>query len=236
VQQHYGSGQVLWIGIDSTWRWRHLVGDKYHHRFWGQVGRWAADNKATAGNEFVKFGPERTDVEVGQDAIIRARWTRAFLRRFPKLKAKAKIFRTGDKHPTKPFATLPLVPAETRPLVHEARAVSLPAGDYHIKLVVHKADLGPDEISAQLYVNEQPTLELSDLSSNRELLTQLADASHGELFYPDELQKLSERFQNPQLSTTIHQEIALWDHWLILLLFFGLLTAEWVIRKLNGLP
>jgi len=52
IQQQYGSGQVIWIGIDSTWRWRFRVGDRYHHRFWGQLARAAARNKAAAGNEF----------------------------------------------------------------------------------------------------------------------------------------------------------------------------------------
>ncbi len=32
------------------------------------------------------------------------------------------------------------------------------------------------------------------------------------------------------------QERTLWDHGLVLLIFFTLLTSEWVIRKLNGLP
>ncbi|MBW3542226.1 MAG: hypothetical protein KY476_18310, partial [Planctomycetes bacterium] len=87
VHQHYGFGQILWLGIDSTWRWRHRVGDDYHHRFWGQLGRWAAENKAAAGNEFVKFGPVSGDIEVGDDAVIRARWTHHFLSRYPNLKA-----------------------------------------------------------------------------------------------------------------------------------------------------
>jgi hypothetical protein len=85
VHQHYGAGQVLWVGIDSTWRWRHRVGDQYHHQFWGQLARWAADSKSDAGNEDVKFGPDRTDIELGEDAMLRARWTRRFLKQFPRL-------------------------------------------------------------------------------------------------------------------------------------------------------
>jgi hypothetical protein len=32
------------------------------------------------------------------------------------------------------------------------------------------------------------------------------------------------------------QERTLWDHWLVIVLFSGLLMAEWVVRKVNGLP
>ena len=46
VRQNYGLGRVLYVGLDSTWRWRKGVGDLYHHRFWGRwcagrrIGRW----------------------------------------------------------------------------------------------------------------------------------------------------------------------------------------------------
>ena len=236
VHQYYGAGQVLWVGIDSTWRWRHRVGDQYHHQFWGQLARWAADSKADAGTEDVKFGPDRTDIEVGEDAVIRARWTRRFLKRFPRLKAKAEIRKVDAKKNSKPFQTLDLTPAEGRPLEHEARAVALPSGEYRVKLVVEGADLGDDDVSTFLYVNEQQTLELSDLSSNRQLLTEVADASDGRLFLPDQVREIPDLFRDPNLTSTVRSETELWDHWFVMLLFFGLLTGEWVLRKLNGLP
>jgi hypothetical protein len=234
VQQYYGAGQVLWLGVDSTWRWRHRVGDKYHHRFWGQLARWSAENKAATVNDFVRFGPDRSDIEFGEDAVIRARWTQEFLKRHPDLKARALIHRADDDRRGTPFAELVLERVDTRPLIHEGRAVALPPGEYRITLVIENAEAG--EISAPLHVTETVTLELSDLSANRDLLAQFADVSGGQLFYPDEVGRIPDLFRNPQSSTRIRREIELWDHWLVILLFFALLTSEWVVRKLNGLP
>src|SRR5262249_26389763 len=31
ARHNYGFGRVLYIGLDSTWRWRWKVGDTYHH-------------------------------------------------------------------------------------------------------------------------------------------------------------------------------------------------------------
>ena len=57
VRQNFGFGKVVFVGIDSTWRWRFKKGDTYNHRFWSQVIRWAASDRAlVAGNEFVRFG------------------------------------------------------------------------------------------------------------------------------------------------------------------------------------
>lgn len=236
AHQHYGFGQVLWIGVDSTWRWRHRAGDRYHHRFWGQVGRWAADNRAAAGNEVVKFGPDRSDIEVGEDAVIRARWTQQFLKRHPELKAKAQVSRIGDDADDRPFSTIELVPEENRPLQFEGRLVSLPSGQYRVRLVVDGADVGDEEIEATLYVHEPLTLELSDLSANRDLLDELANVSRGRVFYPDEVHEIPKLFEDPKTASTTREEKRLWDKWYMLVLFFGLLTSEWVVRKLNGLP
>ena len=236
VQQYYGQGQVLWLGIDSTWRWRHVVGDKYHHRFWGQLGRWAAHNKAVAGNAFVKFGPERPDVSVGENILLKARWTPEFLKRFPELKSRVEIFRAKDGPQAKPFTTLPLKPDPSRPQVHEAQAFSLPAGSYRARLAVTNGDLGPSEITASLFVDEPRSLELTDLSGNRELLAQLAQLSGGQLILPEKVQTIPELLRGPTATQTVREESLLWDHWLILVIFSGLLMAEWVVRKLNGLP
>ncbi len=236
VHQHYGFGQVLWLGIDSTWRWRHRVGDTWHHRFWGQLGRWAAENKAAAGNEFVKFGPDRGDIELGEDAVLRARWTQRFLRQNPDLKARAIITRGDAKPGSKPFSTLELNPVDTRPLLHEARLVSLPPGEYRITLEVDGANLGPDEVTAMLYVHDRQTVELSDLSSNRDLLTQIAESGGGRLFLPDEMAQIPPMFLDPELTEQLREETVLWDQWYMVLLFFALMTTEWVVRKLNGLP
>jgi hypothetical protein len=236
VHQNYGFGQVLWIGIDSTWRWRHRLGDQYHHRFWGQLGRWAAENKTAAGNDSVRFGPQKTDIEVGEDVLIHARWLRGFLKQHPRLRAKVEIHKQNKQKTGKLIATLDMKPSQGRPLVFDARAVSLPAGEYKLTLSATGADLGDEEIATSLFVHEQETLELSDLSSNRQLLNQIAASSGGRVFLPDEIGDIPALLLPPQESTVIREELDLWNNWIVLSCFFTLLMAEWVVRKLNGLP
>ncbi|NQV25156.1 MAG: hypothetical protein HQ518_12400 [Rhodopirellula sp.] len=235
VHQYYGFGQVLWIGIDSTWRWRHRVGDRYHHRFWAQLARWAARNKASAGNEFVRLLLQNSQLTLGDDAVFEVRWQKRFLDLNPELKAFIEIFRESDAPSEKPFSRLELTPTDGSPLLFQARAVDLPSGTWTAKIAVENANLG-SEVSTSLYVGEPLTGELSDLSANRDLLTQLAEVSGGELLMPDEVHRLVELLQPPEESSQSRQETTLWDHWIFLLLFFALLTSEWVVRKLNGLP
>jgi hypothetical protein len=235
VHQYYGFGQVLWVGIDSTWRWRHRVGDQYHHRFWAQMARWAARNKASAGNDFVRLLLQESQLALGQDAVFEVRWQKRFLDLNPGLTASIELFREADAASTKPFSRIELKPVDGSPLLFQARAVGLPSGTWTAKVAIENGNLG-SEVSTSLYVSDPLTGELSDLSANRDLLTRLAELSGGELLMPDEAHRIVELLQPPEGSSQTLEETTLWDHWVFLLLFFALLTSEWVVRKLNGLP
>ncbi|REJ72691.1 MAG: hypothetical protein DWQ29_20440, partial [Planctomycetota bacterium] len=127
-------------------------------------------------------------------------------------------------------------PVETRPLVHEGRASGLPGGEYRVRLIVENADFGGQEISTELTVTERVTSELSELSANRNLLQQISDATGGRLFFPHQVYELPHLFHDVTETESLREEVSLWDHWLTLLLFCGVLGTEWVLRKLNGLP
>ena len=233
VHHTYGTGQVMWLGIDSTWRWRHRRGDQFHHRFWGQLGRWAADNKAAAGNKFVRFRAERSEVQEDEEIVLQARFTREYLRRFPNVKATVEVFTPADK---KPLTVLPLEPSPEKPLTWAGRLVSLKPGEYRAKLKLENGDAAMTELETSLFVHERQTLELSDLSANRELLRSLAETSSGQMLEPHEAKTIPDLLLGENQSSEISDPITLWDHWLVMSLFFVLMTAEWVIRKLNGLP
>ncbi|MFO1007876.1 MAG: hypothetical protein U0929_18090 [Planctomycetaceae bacterium] len=235
VQQYQGTGQVIWLGIDSTWRFRFRVGDAYHHRFWGQISRWASEFKASAGNEFVRLGLERPVIGEGDDAVIIARWDQRFLDRFPKLQARA-VLKLGGIDSKHPSITVDLKPDPERPLVQTGRAPSLRAGEYSVQLSVENAEVGPSPISAELSVLEKLSPELADVSGNRPLLEQLATTTGGQFYPIDQARRLVEKFQQVKESLTERKEIPLWNSGFVFLVFCGLLMTEWVLRKMNGLP
>lgn len=239
AQQFYGLGQVYWLGFDSTWRWRHRVGDQHHHRFWGQMARTAAQNKASAGNEFVKFGLESSDVQAGQDVVFRARWTPPLLARRPDVKAKVAVFPRHDAKPDQPLATIDLTPDPARPALHLGRWLAPTAGEYRAVLKIDGPPLGgpaDKEIAADFVVRGPLTKELADVTASRALLDQMAQVSRGKFLLPHQLSELPKLIQPEDLSLSETHEYTLFDHWLLLALLCGLLTAEWVLRKWNGLP
>ncbi len=103
VSMPYGLGQVLWVGTDGTWRWRYRVGDAYHHRFWGQVVRWANASKLVAGNALVRFGPLHPRTPEGRPTPLRARFSEDAAGVMPDMLVAARVFRLkpgeGDAPP-----------------------------------------------------------------------------------------------------------------------------------------
>jgi len=250
LHHNYGFGQVVWMGIDSTWRWRRRAGDEWHYRFWGQLIRWAARNKSSAGNDSVRFS--LSDVVIDESETIEAmvRWNPDLL---PQLKdvtvevvATQTESDTSSSDATKTSAETAATPTEhvtvltpsaDAPERYVGRLPKLTAGTWNVRLRVMGGNLpAVDSIQSEVLVRRKLSEELANVSCNRNLLTQLADITGGAVVEPYEAARLVELLRPQDAPEEKLQEVTLWDHWLVLLIFFTLLTTEWVLRKLNGLP
>ncbi|MFH1303469.1 MAG: hypothetical protein ABIK07_20595, partial [Planctomycetota bacterium] len=120
--------------------------------------------------------------------------------------------------------------------IHEANIPPLPAGEYQLKLITSPEVATGKAITTPLFVHEIKTIELGNLSSNPQLLSKIAESSGGQLLTPQTINQLLELIPSLNQKTTNQDEFTLWDHWFLLVLIMGILTVEWAIRKLNGLP
>jgi hypothetical protein len=253
VRQNYGFGRVLFVGLDSTWRWRFKVGDTYHHRFWGQLVRWAASDKPlVAGNEHVRFGSREPVYKQGQevDLVVRLGDELGSPGRpplGPDALAGARILRSAaDGKPEETLAVVPLRRLEAQPHVLEGRVKDLPAGLYQVELAIPdladklQGSLGPDgkpvPLRAAFTVTPPDSEELTELATNWALLDELAAKSGGKVFTPENANELVEKLRSQTITHEHRTERKLWQEWPTLVLFLMLLTTEWVGRKLAGLP
>ncbi|HLQ44736.1 MAG TPA: hypothetical protein VK137_08415, partial [Planctomycetaceae bacterium] len=171
--------------------------------------------------------------------LFRARWTPQTLSRRPDVKGKVAIFSRQNAKPDEPLATVDLSTDPTRPAVHQGRWLAPAAGEYRAVLKIDGPPLGgpaDKEIAADFLVRGPLTKELADVTATRALLDQMAQASHGRVLLPHQLAELPKLIQPEDLKTSESFESTLWDHWLMMTLLCSLLTAEWVLRKWNGLP
>jgi len=245
--QPYGLGKVLWVGTDGTWRWRYRAGDAFHHRFWGQVVRWAASRQLGAGNPFVRFGAVKPRVAEGDGVRIQARVSEGIAGAGPDLLIAASLFKPGPTTRAangEAVAVVPLRPVVGQPRTFEGTAPSLPIGTYVIRLDVPQLaeplrldpTRNPQVPQATVDVIARDTSERVELAAAREPLDRLASATRGRVLFDYEAGDLAPLLhaRTAQIIRTV--ESPLWDQPASLLLFFGILTVEWVARKRLGLP
>ena len=92
LRHNYGYGRVFYVGLDSTWRWRYKEGDTYHHRFWGQVIRWAVSGKPLA-----RFGASEPVYAQGKDVEVYVRLEESVVPELPaKIDIGARIIRLAE--------------------------------------------------------------------------------------------------------------------------------------------
>jgi hypothetical protein len=240
----YGRGRVLFLGVDSTWRWRYKVGDKHHHRFWGQLVRWAAaDRLLEGGTAQVRYGTARAMYASGQEIDVLLRLSDEVPAELPKRPTRARIIRQGSKEET--VAVVDLARREGQPRVLQAKVRDLADGTYRIELDV--PDLAdrlqpptapgvPRPRPAEFSVSPPDSRELLELTTDWDLLKELGDKSGGAVYAPEDATQLIDLLTLAEKRRAQGTEHRLWEWWPTLVLFLLLLTAEWVARKWAGLP
>jgi hypothetical protein len=246
ARHNYGFGRVLYVGLDSTWRWRFRVGDLYHHRFWGQVLRWAAsDRPLVVGNSAVRFGTTQATYRAGETIEVIARATSAdpsptgndSSSQFPaNLAAGVRFTRVTDQQQT-------LIPLERRvgqQRVIEGKWRDVPAGEYLAELVIPEwseklKDQAGNPLRAKIQVLASASQELHHLEMNRATLEELAKASGGKVWLPHEIEQLSETLQGQSVTEVQHVTLRLYQWPMLLPILAVLLGIEWMVRKWHAL-
>ena len=243
ARHNYGFGRVLFVGLDSTWRWRFRVGDLYHHRFWGQVIRWAASDKPLAiGNEWLRFGMPQPVVAPGEPVDLTVRLTEKLGPIPPNLLAAARVLALPSEtnHSEKTVALVPLNRAPARPRVLEASVPDLPPGLYAVELAIpewaDKTQADGKPLRLTFRVAPPESKEMLHLETNTELLADLASSSGGRLFAVHEAGQLRDLLTSRSRVTLERQPVKLYQGWWMLPVVVTLLGLEWLLRKRAGLP
>jgi hypothetical protein len=242
VRQNFGFGKVVFVGIDSTWRWRFKKGDTYNHRFWSQVIRWAASDRAlVAGNEFVRFGAREPVYRADQEVEIVARLSDKVKKLGPDALAGARLIRKPKNGPEEVVGLMPLKPHPVIPRELDGAQANLPPGDYDVELVIPDIEEklnGPDgkKLRAHFQVLPADTGEMLDLGTNWLLMEDIAAKTGGKVFPAAQAAELVDLLQSRSATREYAIEQKMWQSWWTLIVFVLLLSCEWVVRKLSGLP
>lgn len=246
VRQNYGFGRVLYVGIGSTWRWRFKVGDTYHHRFWGQVIRWAAERPLVAGTELIRFGTRQPVYQQSEPVDLIVRLNPSLPTPEPGSLMGARLTRLDEEgQPDEEVALVPLDVSDGRPRELQGQMSGLPPGEYAMELVLPDMEArvaaltggeeDPLKMKAIFRVLPTDNAEMAELAADWDLMRVLASRSQGKVYAPHEATELIDRLIAKSASKQVTEVVKLWQSWLTLIVFVLLVGVEWTLRKWVGL-
>ena len=240
VSMRYGAGQSLFVATDETWRWRYGRGDLFFDQFWVQLvqllgrGRLQQSSGRRAWLEV-----SHRKVGLGQAVVVEVSIQDRLLLNRDLSRIAVGVFEAADPDAGQldRVELVPVGPGDRGPASEEAeeptvfRAVWRPtvAGDLVLRVIEPAlADLG---IVQRLEVT-RPDDEMLDPSADHERLRALAARTGGQVVSIEDLDDLAAVVPNRSRKTPADQSEPLWNSPLALLLVVGLLTVEWIGRKL----
>jgi hypothetical protein len=222
--QQYGTGQVMYVGTDNTWRWRQNGGETLYTTFWGQIVQRLSLPK------LLGIGSKRTQLTADRQNYVAFDKVRIYARLYndsfqPVEEASVKGFYqvAGDA----PQAIVMRGIAE-QPGMYRADFVAPRAGDYTVWLE-------RDAATKLNFAVGTPRLELAETAMQDKAMREAAATSGGAFFREETLSKLPDQIQKEAREVRSTTETELGFSPIYFLLLLGVVSAEWILRKMSRL-
>jgi hypothetical protein len=226
VTKPAGSGKVLFMGIDSAWRWRRGVEDLYHYRFWGQVARWMSYQRNMAVGQRVRlfFNPERP--EPGSMVSLNAN---AFTPNGAPLQdGKVSVDLTS---PDGRNQRIDLEKINGAWGTFSGRFKVDRPGTWKLRAAIVDAEDQPLETTLIVQGTE---IEKTGQPARPEVLEEMAKVANGRMIQPQQLADLVREISALPEPRPTQTRIALGSHWITFTALVMLLSIFWIARKLSG--
>ena len=222
AMQRYGSGEVLWVGTENTWRWRKNTGDLYHTRFWGQIVQRMAGRKLATGSRKSELRTDRAIAKEGEKFTIFARLLdENFMPRDEESITASLESRGNSSGPSKKI-TLRKVPGE--PGSYRTEFAAEDPGKYRLKIA-------EDSSSGIDLTVRGADREFSETAMNEKTLREISSITDGKFLREEDLYKLPEIANIDPTTIKITRESELWNSPLYFILLLLPITIEWFLRK-----
>lgn len=238
VTMRYGAGRVLYVATDEIWRWRYGRGEDLPEKFWLPLVRLLGrDSLARSGAAArLSVSPARAPVDAPVRIVVDLIDQRLIDQAPPTVTVRVTPLDAGDGIAVSAGEVV-LTPEDggSGGIGAGSRRYSglwAPSRAGRFRAIAADALLSDQKLTADIEVWMQDD-ELRRPQADHAKLAQLAAATEGKVVPPDELGGLGPQLPNRRLVIVgAPEEETLWDSPLALMLFLGLMTLEWVGRRL----
>jgi hypothetical protein len=244
-----GLGRVMYLASDSTWRMRQVDGQDLHERFWGQFIRWVVGSDLPAGGKFVRFGTNKPRYADGESIQVTARLLKEDLS--PLAGEQFQVLARSGGGDGKIVGQAQMQDSPETPGLYHATLAGIAPGTIELslrgtqveKLLAEDPSTTSRTLGVEVMADEN--LEMQNVNADPQSMQQLAQAGGGVALDAPYFDVMADHIPNLRQDRTTVEQVGLFTdpkdhwtrvaHWSFLLLFVGLITLEWIVRKAGGL-
>jgi len=227
VVQYVGAGEVLFHAVDETWRWRRRLGDVFFARYWVQMLRQLSRSKLAGAGKTAVLSTDRRQYQQGEPVRLRVRFSDE--RRAPEEDDGVTVVLERPSHKSERIKL-----RRTHGRGTFEALLSRPAvGNYHAWMAIPTVE---GRAPAVDFTVEAPRGEFERIRVDTVALRLAARQTRGRFYtFDTAAQLVGDLPEGRQVPVETLPPKPLWNRWPLLLLFLGLLTAEWILRKRGGM-
>lgn len=224
VMHHVGAGKVLFHATDELWLWRRLVGDLYYGRYWVQAIRYLCRSKLVGKSRAAELETNRKEYIQGETVQITLRFFDE--KQTPVEDDGVTLFIERVGHANR---RIKLKRVRNQPLAFRGEIPRIAEGTYRAWVETPAFKAAPP---TSAFLVKPPQRELRNRRLDPGELAALSEGIHGGWFNIAEADDVPSKIP-PGIKTPLNQphSVPLWNRWELMLLFAGLLLAEWLLRK-----
>jgi hypothetical protein len=226
--QLYGPGRSVFIGFDSTYRWRYLSED-YFDGFWARLVDRVGRSKLLGGRYPFTLAADKTSYRMGERVTLTARFISS-------ADLSASLSGLGGEIEVAGQAAQPiqLEPVAHEPGTFQATFLATEPGAAMVRIlpsVETELESGGPRAATLSFRVEPARQEVDNPTVNRAALEAIARASGGQAFALADVDKLPAAFKVRQVERVLEFRDEVWDAPFVFGSVLLLLTVEWVLRK-----
>ncbi len=243
VAQQVGSGRSMVFAVDTTWRWRMVVGgftgdSSFYQRFWGQVVRWLARGEKSKNAVGLELSASRASVEPGKSVEIQA----MIRQTADGAKSATTMWRVSGKTLDSMGNPATLTMAQAPDGSYRGTIAPKQPGRFDVIVTAQPVKVGnaPGDDATPLTQEQaitidvqKPDIEILNTTADPMWLRRIAQRSGGQYLKASDLDAWAKTLPREPVEIESTKKVELWRSPWLVAIFLSVLCAEWIIRRID---